>query len=537
LKKLTPVLETCILAVIAIIIGTIFTIWNLNLSLKIGRLSTITNYDDVVYLSRAADIYFKFRESGFLEGTKLLFTKSLHAPFTVWDALLGFMLVGFDLNRVYYAQLVVLLNYLFFVGCMTRKVCLIFRIAILLGSLAVPFASLCVQVFRPDQMSGVVVAGIIVAILTSRDLFDKFWKAILIGFGLGLALLVKPSTFALIMIVVPGAWLCTAVRMILFKKYEICFVCVRGGVSLAAAFLIAGWYWVQHGKELWSYFIMNSFGMNADVWRLPGGAREHLLYYFHGPVLQSSLGLFTIPLLIIFVGGALRDIFANENPEHRMKGASLLIMAFCIYGIFVLQGIKNEYMGGVFYMFILYGAIHYLSRAILWAQSTWRPRPILCYACAAMLIGVAWTLYRFPETERVNPLWASINKSTTQRVLNDLSQRITSKVTSIVFTQGGPIIQEYVTMVLQFQSKNIIVESAAFTKNLADAIGSLPRYDYIVLQDPGMEGRPGFPIPSELWARNFKQYLDSQPEWTLVSTYPSVDKKNAYLYGRSSVIK
>jgi hypothetical protein len=324
--------------------------------------------------------------------------------------------------------------------------------------------------------------------------------------------------------------------MVVCKKCTLQLVCKSGLLSLTVTFLIAGWYWIQHGEELWSYFIMNSFGMNADVWKLPGGIREHILYYFQGPVLQSNLGFFTIPVLAIFFGGAFWNIGTNKNHEDRIIGASLCIMVSGIYGIFFLQGIKNEYMGGVLYIFLLFGALYYLSQLIRYVEMKWDPNPFLGCFCAVVITALFWSLYRYPETEKVNPLWASINKSMTLRLLDDLSVRITNQPSRIVFSQATPIISEYVTMMLGSQSKKIIVESCAWTKNLTDAIASLPRYDYIVLQDPGMEGRPGFTIPSEAWSYELRKYLDKQSEWTLVNRYPSVDKKNAYLYGRSSLM-
>ena len=526
-----------LLILMAVIASYLFTAYNLDLSKKFGRLSTVTNYDDVIYLSKAGDIYFTWKRSGPVEGITLLLTKSLHAPFTVLNALAGYVLFGFDPDRVYFAQIAVLLTYLFFVGWNTRRLNIVFMAAILLASLAIPYAALCVQVFRPDQMGGVVVAGLSVAILTAENLFDRFWKGILIGLGLGLSLMIKSSTFALILIVVPGAWFLTAVRMLSIRKCSIRAVFLSGALALSAAAVLCGWYWIQHGGELWAYFVDNTIGVNADIWRTPGGVREHLLFYFQGVSLQSSLGLFTIPILILYLGGTLSDIALKSKTEERMIGAGLLIMFVGVFVIYFLQGIKNFYMGGVLYMILLFGALYYLEQIILIGAELWNSKPLMLYGCAALLVACSWTLSRFPETERVNSLSAANSKSTTTGIIEDLSKIITSRPTAVLFTQGGPILPEYAAMMLQSQSKHVIPMNALMNRKLTDVIAMLPRVDFVVVQDPGMEGRPGFPIPGELWERDLKSYLDKNAEWQLVNTYSTVDKKNAYLYGKTAILK
>ena len=521
---------------IALICSWLFTSYSLTVSRKVGRLSTITNYDDVSYLSKAADIYFTFRQDGVVPGVKLLFTKSLHSPFTDLDALLGYMVFGFNTDQVYYAQIVVLLSYLFFVGWFTRRLNGVFRASILLASLAVPFASLCVQVFRPDQMSGIIVAGLAVGILTSENLFDRKWKGVLLGLGLGLALLIKSTTFALILLVLAGAWFLTAMRMLLLRKSNIGAIAINGILALLTATVTASWYWMQHGSELWAYFIDNSFGKNADVWRTSGGIREHLLFYFQGGTLQSSLGLFVAPILLLFVGGCLSDLFQSRKPKLKMIAGGLLWMLVCIFGVYFLQGIKNQYMGGILYMFLFFGALVYAEALLLKCQTGLFAIPILGCCSALLLPLFSWSLYRYPSTEIVNPVWSANSKTTTLGLLSNLSEQIKSKPTPVLFTQAGPVVPEYVIMMLKSKSKEIVYENAALTRKLSDVIASLPRYDYVVLQDPEIEGRPGFPMPSEIWERDLKSYLDRGSEWSLLATYPTVDKKNVYLYERSNLI-
>ena len=77
--------ENELVVFIAVISAFLFTSYNLNVSKKIGRLSSVCNYDDVVYLNKAAEIYFNAKENGIVSGAKLAVTHSLHAPFTVYN--------------------------------------------------------------------------------------------------------------------------------------------------------------------------------------------------------------------------------------------------------------------------------------------------------------------------------------------------------------------------------------------------------------------------------------------------------------------
>lgn len=529
--------HTLILLVVALVSSLIFTIYNVELSRKIGRLSTVPNYDDVVYFTRASDIYFQFKEHGMASGLKLLVTESLHAPFTSLNALAGFAIYGFDLDRVYYAQIIVVLAYLLFVCWFTRKLNLAWRISLLLSVLALPFASLCVMVFRPDQMSGVVVGGLAVGVITAKNLFEKYRSGLIVGSLLGLALLVKSSTFALILLVVGGAWFLTALRMLISKKSTLRAILLNGILILVSATVVSGWYLVQHYQELWAYFIDNSFGTNRDIWRLPGGVWEHLSFYFHGDTLQSSLGMFTLPIVTLFVGGALFDSIFGRGADLKFRGLQFLWMLACITLLYFLQGIKNQYMGGVLYLYLFYGALFYLQLLLLEFEKIQLGKPYVSYFLAILLVVGSWSLNRFPETERANTVWAANSKSMTLGVAQDLSKEIGPKAVSVLFTQGGPIVPEVVIMTLKAHSKVIIYGSAAFTKQLTDVTETLPRYDYVVLQDKGVEGRPGFPMPPEEWEGDLKNYLDKHLEWTLVAAYPSLNEKKSYLYKRAVLLK
>lgn len=530
-------MSNAVVIFVALVCAIVFTHFNLSVSSKIGRLSTVSNYDDVIYLNKATDIYMTFKEMGVIPGLKLMFTKSLHAPFTVFDAVAGFATFGFDPEHVYYAQIIVLLTYLFFVCWFTRNLDFILRISIIIASLAIPYAALCVLVLRPDQMSGVLVGGITIAILTSEKIFNRARTGIYVGSLLGLSLLVKSSIFALILLVVCGSWVFVSLRELLLKKATFKAIVTSTVLMFLSTIFVAGWYWIQHGKELWNYFMENSFGANIDVWKLPGGVREHLCFYFKGDTLQASLGLFVIPVAVLFLAGCLYDLFAAKELNRKIIGAQLLGMLGCIFIIYYLQGIKNQYMGAILYMYLFYGAVVYFARILSVATGFTSGKPMLKCFMGVFITAVAWCLYQYPNSERVNSLMAENSKSTTLRLLGDLSRDIKSRSASILYTQGGPVVPEYASMILRSQSKKLSFDDALMIKNMAGVIQLLPSYDYVVVQDPEIVGRPGFPMPAEVWEKDLKCYLDQKPEWALLAAYPTFDGKKIYLYRKNHSIK
>jgi energy-converting hydrogenase Eha subunit F len=515
------------LAVLLLIASITFTAYNLNLSQKIGRLSTVTTYDDIVYINNAADIYFTATQEGITQAIKSIFTKNLHSPFSTLTALSGYCLFGFDPETVYYAQVLVLIAYLVSVVWFTRKLRFEFRITILLSSLAIPYASLCVLVFRPDQMSGIVVAACAVAILTSENLFNKKRNAVLIGVGFGFALLIKSSTFALIILVICGSWIITAYRYYYLKKSSIYDISISGLITVLAALALSGWYWGQHAREMWAYFIDNSFGKNSDIWKTPGGISEHLLYYFRGATYYSGLGLFMIPLAAILSFGCVKDIVYSNKLEEKMIAVGTLWILTCIYIIFSLQQMKNQYMGGVLYMFILFAALVYFEKI---TNSLLRLDRIKSILISTVVVLISIMLYRYPPTEKANQVWAKNAKLTTQGIISDLK---TKNKTSIIFTQGGPVVPEYISMIRKANLQQTVVGCAVFTKNLDDVISMIQKFEYIVLQDKEIEGRPGYPMPAEEWEPRLKSYLDNNQKWFLVNEYNTLDGKKVYLYSRN----
>ena len=87
--------------VTAWILGLLLTAYafaciNLHVSGRMGRLCSVSNYDDVVYLNKAAHIYFKAKRESMAAAATELFARNLHAPFSLFN---GLLFLATELNR------------------------------------------------------------------------------------------------------------------------------------------------------------------------------------------------------------------------------------------------------------------------------------------------------------------------------------------------------------------------------------------------------------------------------------------------------
>jgi hypothetical protein len=522
-------------AVLAIfLISAVFTTANLEVSRKIGRLSTVSNYDDVVYLNLASTIYFTGKTQGPGAAAALLFGKELHAPFPVVNGLAGFVLFGPDVERVYHMLTLVVFAFLLFIAATTRGLPVILRAGLVLGSLAIPFATMCALEFRPDLMWATVLGGSGVLFLGAAHPFRKWSPSVLYGLALGAVLLIKPSTFAMTLLVLGGVWFLVALREKLCGNAGWRQIAVGWLLTALAAIVVCGWYVIPHGSEILGYFYSNSFGQNKDVWIYKGGLLDRWTYYLRGAALQSNPGYFFLPLLGLYLWGAIRDLWKGEGLEARLRGGSFLWMLVCLFGVNAVFAMKSPFLGGAFYGFLIFGGFWYLARLLasapVQAWLTPLPRQI---AAACALAGLAWVGFSFPEVCRVSRVSADTQTSVNRALLSDLLARAPQgRRTILLLTQGNPVVGEYLQMEFRRRGLDLRIHSAAMMRSAGEVIAFAQRPRYAVVQDPGMLGTPQDAIPGEKLQPELIAYFHSNPDWKLVSEYPDKSGKRAYLYER-----
>ncbi len=517
------------------LIAFLSTSVNLNVSREVGRLSTVSNYDDIVYLNKAASAYFLLQEKGCLESAKWLFNDQLHAPFSVLNGLLGYLVFGFSLDRVYYALSTVLFTYLCFVYAIARRLPPFALVGILFASLAIPFATLCSIEFRPDLMWATLLGGAGVILLGTDRAFLRARYGLLVGAILGIILLVKPSTFAMTLVVFGGCWFLSASRSYLTQATNLKAILHSGLLSIIAMLSISGWYWAKHGESVINYFLINSFGAQKDIWVFRGSMSERLGYYFSGAALQSNLGVFFFPLSLLYLSGSFSDIFLSKQTSARLRGASFLWMIVCLAVVNAFFTMKSPYLGGSFYGFLIFGGIWYgvrfLKRILPVIPSSFLLRTTL----ASLIVTLAWSIRKYPCVGILHKEAASNQLLVNRGLLMDLSRMIPKEGATVMFTQCNPAVPEFLQAELRARGKPMkFLEFAAMNRTMKAMLETMKDADFVVVQDQKIIGAPGDLIPGEALQPELRQYLlSSNDVWSHACDYLLPDGKKVYLFKRN----
>jgi len=509
---------------------------NIGISKKIGRLSTVSNYDDVVYLNTASTFYFKAKRGNPAVVLKEFLTTDTHSPVTVFCAALSYFAFGFSYIKVYHALTLVLFAFLVFVAAMGRRLPPLYLGSLLLASLALPFATMCALEFRPDPLWAVILGGSCVLFLGLRDVFARWSTSLWFGVGFGMALLTKPSTFAMTIIVFGGTWFLAALIALGARQADFRRIVLGLAVTTAATLAISGWYCLPHAREIYDYFYQNSFGANKDVWIFPGTFWDRMLYYLSGSALQSNLGLLILPLGGFYVYGAVRDLMWPRELADRLRGASFLWMLGCLYLVNGAFTMKSPFLGGSFYGFVIFGGLWYLVQSLTRfarreQESTPAVRRRLQGLTAVSMISVAWLGHDFPRISQVNKEMADNQNVINRGLVKDLLQAATSSEVSLVLTQGNPVVEEFLEMEFRRRKLPLTIQNCAMTRTMDSIIATANRRRFVVLQDQQLVGSPiVYAIPAEKFQPELLAYFRNAPEWKPVATYPTFEGKHVYLF-------
>ncbi len=517
--------------------AALFTAASLKTSKEIGRLSTITNYDDVVYFNKASEIYFLGANQGAVAAAGALLTQNLHAPFPVFAGVFGFLLFGPSVERAYYVLALVVFALLAFVAAITRSLPPLIKAALVIGTLAFPFATMCAQQFRPDMMWAVVLGGSCTLLLASERPFERKLFAVAFGVAVGLVLLIKPSTFAMTLLVMGGTWFLSAAIALLTGGVSFRDLGIRLALAIASAMAVAGWYWVQHGREIFDYFFVNSFGDNREVWEFHGSLWDQLTYYVApGKALASNLGNFFYPLLAIFLTGSLVDLARGETLAVRLRAAAFLWMLAGTCVVNAAFSMKSPYLGGSFYGFLIFGAAWYAvrllrcTRAREWLRPLWRQAVF-----AGVVLAFCATAFSFPPVCVVSKKIRKVQTSVNNGVLRDLlAASGANDDPTLVVTQANPIVPQYFEIEFRARNRKLTMISAALAHRREEVLRFTRDASYVLLQDPGLSGRPeGNDIPAEKLQPELLALFRADPAWHLAGTYPDGAGKFAYLFQRN----
>ncbi len=262
-----------------------------------GRLATYPRVDDVIYMSRGAELA-RAARGGYGAGGALGMTREAardwrrdppHSPWASGCAAVGYVCFGYQDWAAYVATGVPVLVFLLFAARLSRRAGGGWQWrahALVVFAATAPFLAASVYNLKPDYCAGILAAVGMMTALRLPVLKAPWGRLVRIGACFGLALLAKPA------MMVPTSLLCVgtlgtcAVRDVLVagRMERAVWRGVRAGVLVVGtAALISLPHYAVGGRHAWAYSANLLAGEKTDAWAMHGSWGQHALYYLTGP--------------------------------------------------------------------------------------------------------------------------------------------------------------------------------------------------------------------------------------------------------------
>ena len=504
-------------------------------SSKIGRLSNLPNYDDVVYFVSAADFLQSVREGGVGGAVDFARRDQLHSPFSTAMAAVAFSIEGLRAAAPYRLNAILIAAYLGGLAYFLRHAERRFLALALVFFLVPPFVTMAVVEFRPDMAWATVVGFLAVFALTRADFFHNRKVAAFYGLCIGLGLLIKPTTFAMTLAVSAMAfgfaWMLEVERADFRSAAGRLFPTL---LALALPLvLVAGPYFAIFGESVWRYFIDNSFGVNASVWVCREDRLTQWLYYLDGAGARCNLASQKITILTAWLFFAVRRSW--RAPLAVRLQTLFLAMTICIvYVVNAAAPLKSPHLGGAIYGTLFFSLAFFAGEAFASLRSASKEARFNAFSGLVLVTLVALFTYQWPEYSR----WPrnAITRSflTTNRVMERFAREHDTPG-QILFTQSGPATMEQVKLLYFRRNQRVVTRSGAFFRTVEEFQSALEHCKVAIVQDAGTPGGTAS-MPAEPLQDAFVALMYAQSDFSLAQTIPIAAEdgqcRNVYIFER-----
>ncbi|MGH8475036.1 MAG: hypothetical protein ACRER2_04570, partial [Methylococcales bacterium] len=391
-------LDRLIIAASIVTLAVLFSAMTIRTSFQIGRLSSAPGYDDVVYFLSATRLLEAFHQTGLTGFAEELRHHGLHSPFSSLLALAAFASFGYQDWAPYAFDSLIIIAYLAILAYFFRGLPLSSRIVMLIPYLALPFATLAVVEFRPDLCWAVVIGFCAVHAITCRDYFSAWRSPILHGLLFGLALLIKPSTFAITLVVFGYSAVSASAIQCMESRANLTIKTILShiGAAIGLALILATPYWIPYWAKTWHYFWANSFGKNREIWETPGDFWHQANFYFSGPGAQNNLGYPGLVIVALSVAASFMPAIRSDR-ILRARTLALWGVVALSYAINSLAGMKSPFLAGALYGTLIISSAFLLNQAaMIWLASKARSSAALPVVTAILAV-TAFSLYHWPD--------------------------------------------------------------------------------------------------------------------------------------------
>ena len=251
-----------------LIIAIIFTIIQINQSLRQGQLSLPPSYDDVSYFNDALMRLDIFYNDGFGGLVSNYTNHTPHSPISALLAFVGFSVFGIKDWAPAFMNFSIIAIVLIFLDYLSRGLKMRWKVLITLTSLTWLLMGHAVIEFRPDIFCGLMTAMAIILISEKSWLSATSIRKKVIGIVFGLALLIKPTIFPVTIILVVSAIATNILveKFLLKEKIFLKEVFIKSKEFILYSVLVSSFYYLFGLKDAINYIYQNQFVDLEKVW-------------------------------------------------------------------------------------------------------------------------------------------------------------------------------------------------------------------------------------------------------------------------------
>ncbi len=524
---------------VCLALAILFTIGGIQMSEWRGPLAAVPNYDDAVYFLSATRLIEAGRADGLGGVAEELRSEGLHSPWSVGVAVAAFLTFGYVDWAPYALNFFVVLGLLVALSWMWRALRWWEWGSGLVVFLALPFAAMAVVQFRPDLAWAVAVGFCGVYGLTVPGYFERMGPRLIHAVICAVALLVKPSTFAMTGIVfaysVGGRVLLESVAA---GRIDWRAIWRTAWVQTVVVIGLTAVYAVPFGAETWHYFFTNSFGANEEIWRAPGSVVEKWAYYGVGFGAANNLGWVGWILVGVIGVGVFSHAEGRDErerarqPRRRREGEPLTWLA--LGGLLVVTyalssgfGMKSPFLGGAFFGCFVFTAAFGWSEVFEFRISNLSKVVAPGLAVVALLIW-QWPPYAWSQAGEVGRNFSEVERQVID-VIDDLDL---PEDVNLLFSQSGPLMRENVEMWLLRNGHRTEAVKGGFLKTVKRFENKRRQADVVFVQDAGM--RDSFAnLPAEGLMPELVESMRGAADFSLAGEAVGGDGKKVYVYQRT----
>ena len=349
------------------IAAAVFTLLAVHWSERNGRLAQDSTYDDVGYMTDAAERLRTLDADGLSALAGSLVHNPPHSAFSTLLALVSFEVLGLHDWAPYVFNGFALAAYLFFCARVFGRLPTFAFGCLLLFCLTIPLAFRAVHDFRPDFASAVATAAFayfgFAAVLSDEN--HEEGNATRAGIFLGAALWIKPPVFphTVAVALVVGACIAGSVFLPAFRARGL-----RRGLLLAMRFgvigiLVALPYYSANGRQTFDYFRQNTGGANAHIWNFQGSSWSILRAFTYDGAEALFIGRY-LWVLLACIAAVLGWALVTRRHGVAWLVGGLLGTGAVSLAIFVAGRHNSEYFGLYYQLLLLASALTAINALI-----------------------------------------------------------------------------------------------------------------------------------------------------------------------------